>query len=162
LLTNSLAANDEPLVHTGYVRYRERLLRSGADLYEMSPQRTSESKLLGAFGKSLGRLHSKTAAIDGERIFLGSMNLDPRSAMQNTEMGVVIDSKSLAQEMLEVINASKTSNAYRLRLATSTSAIEWLTVDGQTETVLTSEPESTFWQRMYNNLMAPFVPEVLL
>ena len=32
LLTNSLAANDEPLVHTGYARYRQRLLKSGADL----------------------------------------------------------------------------------------------------------------------------------
>jgi len=162
LLTNSLAANDEPLVHTGYVRYRERLLRSGADLYELSPKRTSEGKQFGMFGKSLGRLHSKTAAIDGERVFLGSMNLDPRSATQNTEMGVVVDSKPLAQQMLKVIHASKTASAYRLRFAKDSSRLEWLTMDGQTEAVLTSEPESTFWQRFYNTLVAPFVPEVLL
>jgi putative cardiolipin synthase len=54
LLTNSLAANDEPLVHTGYARYRERLLESGADLYELSPQRTSKGERFGMFGKSLG------------------------------------------------------------------------------------------------------------
>ena len=64
LLTNSLAANDEPLVHTGYARYRQRLLAGGADLYELSPERTTASKRFGMFGHSLGRLHAKTAAID--------------------------------------------------------------------------------------------------
>lgn len=162
LLTNSLAANDEPLVHTGYVRYRTRLLKSGANLYELSPERTSAGKQFGLFGKSLGRLHSKTAAIDGQRIFLGSMNLDPRSATQNTEMGVVMDSAPLAQEMLRVIEISKTRSAYRLRLTADGYAVEWLAMDGDAETVLTEEPESTFWQRMYNRLMGPLVPEVLL
>ena len=162
LLTNSLAANDEPLVHTGYVRYRKRLLASGANLYELSPERTSAGKQFGTFGKSLGRLHSKTAAIDGKRIFLGSMNLDPRSATQNTEMGVVMDSAALAQEMLRVIDVSKTGSAYRLRLTEDGYAVQWLTTDGTTETVLTDEPESTFWQRLYNTLMGPLVPEVLL
>lgn len=162
LLTNSLAANDEPLVHTGYARYRERLLRSGADLYELSPERTSAGKSFGAFGKSLGRLHAKTAAIDGKRIFIGSMNLDPRSATQNTEMGLVIDSGPLAQEMLRVIEVNKIRSSYRLRLTEDGKGVQWLTTEGQLETVFTEEPESTFWQRFHNSLMAPFVPEVLL
>ncbi len=162
LLTNSLAANDEPLVHTGYVRYRERLLRSGADLYELSPQRTLAGDRSGTFGKSLGRLHSKTAAIDGTRIFIGSMNLDPRSASQNTEMGVVVDSPQLAGEMLQVINISKLQSAYRLRLAKDTGTLQWLTTDGEKEIVLTAEPESGFLQRFYNMLIAPLVPEMLL
>jgi putative cardiolipin synthase len=162
LLTNSLAANDEPLVHTGYVRYRERLLRSGADLYELSPQRTVAGERFGIFGKSLGGLHSKTAAIDGTRIFIGSMNLDPRSASQNTEMGLVIDSPQLAREMLRVINISKLQNAYRLRLAEDTGTLQWLTTDGEKEIILTAEPESGFFQRFYNMLIAPLVPEMLL
>lgn len=162
LLTNSLAANDEPLVHTGYARYRMRLLTSGADLYELSPERTTASKRFGTFGKSLGRLHSKTAAIDRKRIFVGSMNLDPRSATQNTEMGVVVDSPQLAREMLRVINVSKLQNSYRLRLAKENGKIEWLTTDGEKEMILTSEPESTFFQRFYNRLIAPIVPEMLL
>ena len=163
LLTNSLAANDEPLVHTGYVRYRERLLRSGANLYELSPERTSAGKQFGVFGKSLGRLHSKTAAIDGKRIFLGSMNLDPRSATQNTEMGIVMDSDALAQEMLRVIEVSKTRSSYRLRLTEDGYNVQWLATDGeQNEVILHDEPESTLWQRLYNTLIGPFVPEVLL
>ncbi|HWT19220.1 MAG TPA: phospholipase D family protein, partial [Variovorax sp.] len=162
LLTNSLAANDEPLVHTGYARYRERLLRSGADLYELSPQRTTAGERFGMFGKSLGRLHSKTAAIDKTRIFVGSMNLDPRSASQNTEMGVVVDSPQLAREMLRVINISKLQNSYRLRIAKDTGTLQWLTNDGEKEVILTSEPESSFFQRLHNLIIAPLVPEMLL
>lgn len=162
LLTNSLAANDEPLVHTGYVRYRERLLRAGADLYELSPERTTASKRFGSFGTSLGRLHAKTAAIDRTRLLIGSANLDPRSATQNTEMGVLIDSPQLARELLRVINVSRVQNSYRLRLAKDTGAVEWLTSDGEKEVVLTSEPEATFLQRFYNRLIAPIVPEMLL
>ncbi|AMM26512.1 phospholipase D family protein [Variovorax sp. PAMC 28711] len=162
LLTNSLAANDEPLVHTGYVRYRKRLLLSGADVYELSPERTTAGKRFGMFGKSLGRLHSKTAAIDQRKIFVGSMNLDPRSASQNTEMGVVIDSPQLAREMLRIINISKLQNSYRLRLAQPAGTLEWLTTDGEQEMVLTTEPESSFFKRFYNSLIAPIVPETLL
>ncbi|MDM0020247.1 phospholipase D family protein [Variovorax saccharolyticus] len=162
LLTNSLAANDEPLVHTGYARYRERLLASGADLYELSPQRTTANTRFDMFGKSLGRLHAKTAAIDRRRIFVGSMNLDPRSATQNTEMGVVVDSPQLAREMLRVINISKFQNSYRLRLDPGTGTLEWLTTDGEKEIILTSEPESGFFKRFYNSLIAPIVPEMLL
>jgi len=162
LLTNSLAANDEPLVHTGYARYRQRLLKSGADLYELSPERTTAGKRFGMFGNSLGRLHSKTAAIDKRRIFVGSMNLDPRSATQNTEMGVVVDNPQLAREMLRVINISKLQNSYRLRLTKDTETLEWLTTDGEKEMILTSEPESGFWQRFKNSLIAPIVPEMLL
>jgi len=162
LLTNSLAANDEPLVHTGYARYRERLLQSGADLYELSPQRTTASMRFGAFGTSLGRLHAKTAAIDKTRIFVGSMNLDPRSASQNTEMGLVVDSPQLAREMLRIINISKLQNSYRLRLAKDGGTLQWLTNDGEKEVILTSEPESGFFQRLYNTLISPIVPEMLL
>jgi putative cardiolipin synthase len=162
LLTNSLAANDEPLVHTGYARYRERLLASGADLYELSPERTVANQRFGMFGNSLGRLHAKTAAIDKQRIFIGSMNLDPRSATQNTEMGVVVDSPQLAREMLRVINVSKLQNSYRLRLDKETGALQWLTTDGEKEIILTSEPEAGFFQRLYNSLVAPIVPEMLL
>ena len=64
ILTNSLASNDEPLVHTGYARYRRELLRTGVDLYELSPTRIQRNKRLGLPGASLGRLHAKTAVID--------------------------------------------------------------------------------------------------
>src|SRR5205809_2538197 len=89
ILTNSLAANDEPLVHTGYARYRVELLKTGVDLYELSPTRIQHNKRLMLPGTSLGRLHAKTAVIDRSTVFIGSMNLDPRSASKNTELAIL-------------------------------------------------------------------------
>jgi putative cardiolipin synthase len=162
VITNSLAATDEPLVHTGYSRYRARMLQAGVDLYELSPTRTQHTKRLGMFGSSLGRLHAKTAVIDKHIIFIGSMNLDPRSASTNTEFGMFIDSRALAKELLRVINISKLEGAYRLRLEPGTSELQWLTTEEDKETVLGVEPESSFWLRVHNMLLGWFVPEQLL
>jgi len=162
VITNSLAATDEPLVHNGYSRYRARMLQAGVDLYELSPTRTQQTKRLGMFGSSLGRLHAKTAVIDKRIIFVGSMNLDPRSASTNTEFGMFIESRALAKEMLRVINISKLEGAYRLRLDPSTSQLQWLTLEEDKETVLGVEPESSFWLRVHNMLLGWFVPEQLL
>lgn len=162
LLTNSLAANDEPLVHSGYARYRVRLLRAGVDLYELSPERTTRNKRLGLFGSSLGRLHAKTAVIDRRQMFIGSVNLDPRSATQNTELGIMVDSPQLAREMLRIINISKLENAYRLRLVAATGAIEWLAMDDEKEMILTAEPETGWVRRIYHRVIGVLVPEGLL
>ena len=72
------------------------------------------------FGSSLGRLHAKTAVIDRKSVFIGSMNLDPRSANKNTELGMIIESPELAKEVLRVINISKLQSAYRVRLSAAT------------------------------------------
>lgn len=162
LVTNSLAATDEPLVHTGYSRYRRPLLAAGADLYELSPTRAQKTQRLGVFGKSLGRLHAKTAVIDKQLVFIGSMNLDPRSASINTEFGVIVESPALAKELLRVVNISKLESAYRLRLEPKTSALQWLTMDDDKEVVLSVEPESSYWFRLRNSLLGWFVPEQLL
>jgi putative cardiolipin synthase len=162
VITNSLAATDEPLVHTGYSRYRPGMLKAGVDLYELSPTRAQTTKRLGVFGKSLGRLHAKTAVIDKKIIFIGSMNLDPRSASTNTEFGMFIESAPLAKELLRVINISKLESAYRLRLDPKTSQLQWLTLEDDKEVVLGVEPESTFWLRVHNMLLGWFVPEKLL
>ena len=162
VVTNSLAATDEPLVHTGYSRYRTAMLKAGVDLYELSPTRTQQTKRLGMFGTSLGRLHAKTAVIDKKLIFIGSMNLDPRSASVNTEFGMFIESPPLAKELLRVINISKLDSAYRLRLSPETSRLQWLTTVDDKETILGVEPESSFWLRVHNMMLGWFVPEKLL
>jgi putative cardiolipin synthase len=161
VLTNSLAATDEPLVHTGYARYRTRLLVSGVDLYEISPERTRRTKRLGMFGSSFGRLHAKTAVVDGRTVFVGSMNLDPRSDTQNTELGIFIDSPELARELLRIVNISKLQSAYRVRLDAHGN-LQWLSMDEDKEMVLSEEPETTLWLRLHNMLVSPFVPEQLL
>jgi putative cardiolipin synthase len=162
VMTNSLAATDEPLVHNGYSKYRPAMLEAGVDLYELSPTRAQKTKRLGAFGNSLGRLHAKSAVIDRKLVFVGSMNLDPRSASANTELGMFIDNPAIAKEMLRVINISKLESAYRVRLDPKTKALQWLTIEGDTEVILGVEPESSLWLRMHNMLMGWFVPEQLL
>ena len=159
VLTNSLASNDEPLVHTGYAKYREDLLREGVDLYELSPTRTAQNKRLMLPGGSQGRLHAKTAVIDRKLVFIGSMNLDPRSANKNTELGIVIESPELAKEVLRVIHISKLQSAYRVALANDGQSLEWLTMDDDREVVLLTEPDTTLYLRLQNLLFAPFVPE---
>ncbi len=161
VLTNSLAATDEPLVHTGYSRYRPRLLDAGVELYELSPRRTQRNTRLGLFGSSVGRLHAKTAVVDGDKTFFGSMNLDPRSRTQNTELGVFVESLQLASEMLRVVRISKLQNAYRVR-HNAARQLQWVAVDDDTEQVLESEPESSFWLQLQNLILGGFVPEQLL
>jgi putative cardiolipin synthase len=159
ILTNSLAANDEPVVHTGYARYRARLLKTGVDLYELSPTRIQKNKRLGLPGASLGRLHAKTAVIDRSLVFLGSMNLDPRSASRNTELGIIFESPELAREVLRVIHISKLQSAYRLQFGADGESLEWLTMDDDGEVVLRTEPDTSFLFRLQNLLLTPFVPE---
>ena len=161
VLTNSLASNDEPLVHIGYARYRPQLLRAGVDLYELSPTRVLLNKRLDLAipGASLGRLHAKTAVIDRSITFIGSMNLDPRSDSTNTELGVIIHSAEFAREVLRVINISKLQSAYRLRFGPDGSSLQWLTTDDNGEVILYAEPDTTFMLRLQTMLYSPFVPE---
>lgn len=104
VLTNSLAATDVAAVHSGYVRYREALLRGGVRIYELkpAPEALEHEKMRLRFGSSRASLHTKAAIVDGEHAFVGSFNLDPRSATLNCEMGVWIRSQVLAQQLGEL------------------------------------------------------------
>ncbi|GAA4351135.1 phospholipase D family protein [Variovorax defluvii] len=162
VVTNSLAATDEPVVHTGYRRYRPDMLRLGAEIHELSSQRTRRSVRLGLFGTQVGRLHAKSAVIDGRVLFVGSMNFDPRSDVHNTEIGLIIFSREMAQQVLKLIDVLKQQGAYRVRFAPGTERIEWVSDEGGEEQVLTSEPDSTLWDRLMLELIAPLAPESLL
>ena len=159
ILTNSLASNDEPVVHTGYARYRTALVRAGVDLYELSPSRIHLAQRLMFPGMSLGRLHAKTAVIDRSIVFIGSMNLDPRSATKNTELGIIAESPELARDVSRVIHISKLQSAYRLRFAPDGESLQWLAMDADAEVVMVVEPDTSFFSRLKNMLLAPFVPE---
>ena len=162
ILTNSFAANDVPLAHTGYARYRVALLRTGIDIYELSPTRIQRNERLMLPGASLGRLHAKTAVIDQSMVYIGSVNLDPRSESTNTELGLFARCPELAKEVIRVINISKLQSSYRLRFAPDGQSLQWLAIDDQGEVVLAQEPEVTPLMRLQSMFLAPFVPEQLL
>ncbi|MDM0106269.1 phospholipase D family protein [Variovorax sp. J22R24] len=162
VVTNSLAATDEPVVHTGYRRYRRDMLRLDVELYELSSARTRRSVRLGLFGSQVGRLHAKSAIFDRRTLFLGSMNFDPRSDTHNTEIGLIIFSPELAQQVLKLLDVLKQQGAYRVRFAQGGEKLEWVSTEDGIETVLTVEPDSDLWDRLMLELLAPLAPESLL
>jgi putative cardiolipin synthase len=163
VVTNSLAATDEPLVHAGYARYRPEVLKLGVVIYELSPTLSQRSGRLGDFGKTTGRLHGKTALIDDKRLFVGSMNLDGRSASLNTEIGLVIDSREIAADFNRIVSTDRFASAYLVRVG-ATGGIEWVEHDsnGVATTVHDNEPETNWFVKIKNWLLSPFVREELL
>ena len=164
IVTNSLASTDEPLVHAGYQRYRHAMVDLGVQLYEVVPSQVSRSRDLGTFGQSIGRFHAKAAAIDDEVLFIGSLNFDPRSEKLNTELGLFIRSPALAAQLMHLGTLVTSQAAYRVRLAKDKSGLEWVlpNPDGGAETVLTSEPDTGFFERLWLQLIGPLVPEDVL
>ncbi len=121
LLTNSGASTDEPLVHYGYARRRVALIRAGVELRELfgGAASTAPAGPIGGGSSSsvsTGRLHAKVAVVDGETAFIGSMNMDPRSAVLNTEAGLVIRSRTLAARLEASLRQRAQAESYRLAL----------------------------------------------
>ena len=162
LVTNSLAATDEPVVHTGYRRYRPEMLKLGVNLYELSPQKVSRSLRLGRFSTSIGRLHAKSAVVDGERVFIGSMNFDPRSDHHNTEMGLFIQSPVLAQQVLKLVEVIRQQGAYKVTLAANGKDLVWTTTGPGGREEVVEEPETDLWTRIMLEMLSVIAPESLL
>jgi len=164
LITNSLASTDEPLVHAGYQRYRRQMLDLGVQLYEVAPSQVSRSKDLGPFGQSIGRFHAKAAAIDGKTLFIGSLNFDPRSEKLNTELGLLIRSAPLTTQLMKLGDFVITQAAYRVRLSKDKRDLEWVLPGpgGGPETVLTSEPDTSVFERLWLWMIGPLVPDAVL
>ena len=138
------------------------MLKLGVDLYELSSVRVKKNKRRDLFGSSLGRLHAKLLVIDRKTLFVGSMNLDPRSAITNTELGAVIESPELARELLRVIDIDRLQSAYRVRLAPDGHGLQWLSIEDDEEVVRSDEPEASGWIRFKLWLLTHLVPERLL
>ena len=157
VLTNSLAATDEPMVHGGYMNYRRELLELGVELYEMSPTHAIRLGDPGPLENSAGSLHAKVIVVDRAKLFVGSMNLDVRSERYNAELGVVIDSPELAAEFLRMMSLD--GNAYRLRLDEASQRVQWVSGEGSGQEILSSEPEASWWLRFKAALWRRLIPE---
>ena len=166
VLTNSLATTDEPLVHIGYSRHRAALLRAGVDLHELMPSADAGTELpmsLGSSGRgssSLGRLHTKISVVDGETTFLGSMNLDSRSARLNTEAGIVVRSAALARQVAEFLRARRERGSYALHLTEG--KLSWLSTCRGEERVHTAEPGTAAMPALPVRLVAKMLGEDIL
>jgi phosphatidylserine/phosphatidylglycerophosphate/cardiolipin synthase-like enzyme len=162
ILTNSLASSDSPLVHIGYSRYRVELLRLGVDLREVRPQLGTRRARFHPFRSAAASLHAKAIVIDQKTVFIGSLNMDARSARQNSELGIVIRSAEIAHEVTSLLDDVSDDGSYKLELYDHTNQIEWVSEAPGSKEVWFTDPHTTVSERLWLDLLSPFAPEELL
>ncbi|MGE8317362.1 MAG: phospholipase D family protein [Comamonas sp.] len=166
VLTNSLSSNDAPVAHVGYARYREALLNSGVELYELVSDSSTLRAALGvgsgstAAASSRLMLHSKLLVMDGQILVVGSMNLDQRSQLQNTEIAVLVRSRKLSAQTAAQIEKGLTLGAWRVVLEDG--ALRWKAPPESDETDQSTEPDTSLPLRLLLRLIGPFAPDELL
>ena len=161
VLTNSLASTDAPLVHNGYARYRAALLKMGVELYEVRPKLGQKRPRFHPFKSSNASLHAKALVIDQRTVFIGSLNMDRRSARFNSELGLVMRSPEIAKQVTNVLDDITADGSYKLSLDRK-GHILWSVGEGDAERTWHTDPETTRLQRFSLKLLAPFAPEELL
>ena len=154
VLTNSLASNDMLPAHSGYAKTRRRLLENGMELYELRPDTDAFRPGWSLrSGRSPAALHTKAMAFDREAVFIGSFNLDPRSAVINTEAGLYIESPELAERLVAYMATGVVpANSYRVLLHPN-GDIVWETAKDDGQRILyRNEPETGFRRRFVAGL----------
>jgi putative cardiolipin synthase len=156
VVTNSLASTDVGAVHAGYKKSRRELLEGGVELFEMMPRLDAAAVKSSGFsfsGSSGASLHAKMFVIDRQKVFIGSMNLDPRSVQINTEIGLLIDSPGrlrIAYRVQSSIGEACYSVVLEPRDAGNPSGkteLAWIEDRGGEKVRYDKEPQTTFWQR---------------
>jgi cardiolipin synthase C len=161
ILTNSLASTDSPLVDIGYARYRVPLLKLGVDLREMRPKLGQKHVRFHPFRSSNASLHAKALVIDQKIVFIGSLNMDERSAKINSELGLVINSAELAREVTGLLDDISTDGSYKLQLD-QRGGVEWVSGDAGTQKIWHTDPGTTRTERAWLKILAPLAPDELL
>ena len=146
ILTNSLAANNQLLVHGGYASTRKPLLKGGVRIYEVRPDAMVRGAHIVGAHSATATLHTKAFVVDRHDLFIGSFNYDPRSAFINTELGVVIESPELAEPLVERLYEVAPTQAYEVFL-NEQGKLRWRTLENGEEVVFDREPETAWWQR---------------
>ncbi|HKE46607.1 MAG TPA: phospholipase D family protein [Rhodanobacteraceae bacterium] len=149
VLTNSLASTDAGNVYAAYAKYRPPLLAAGVALYELKPNaahRKGKDKRF--IGSSSSSLHSKAIIADDD-VFIGSMNLDPRSRSLNTEDGVIATSPVLAKALADLFALATTPEVtYHVKLREgSTTEVYWSTIEDGKPVTFDESPETSAWRR---------------
>lgn len=156
ILTNSFDATDVTAVHSGYSQWRPALLRAGIKIYELKSTASEEkrgNKLWKARNQSSTSLHTKTFAIDDHQVFIGSYNVDPRSANINTEMGVIINDDELARQLHQALSDNLLSQAYEVKLMDN-DQLQWHTVENEEKVIYNSEPRVGMSDHIWLTIMS--------
>jgi putative cardiolipin synthase len=156
IVTNSLASNNHVPVHGAYSRYRKDVLQAGVELYETRLNAAREIP-----GNENGpdnlTMHTKAFLIDDRYLFVGSVNVDPRSIEINAEMGLLIDSPELMDRMTAGGEERLSAIAYQVKL-NERNRLEWHGMINGQPVVKTKEPESSIFRR-FSAWILKIVPE---
>ena len=147
VVTNSLASTNHPYVHSGHARYRRELLEAGVELYEV---RADAPQILGQVpaGSSVKlTMHSKAAIFDRKRLYVGSLNFDPRSIEINTELGLFLSDRTMAAKLARDIDEELQDYTYAVGLDKNGAMIWTYSGAGRTE-VRFSDPGAGFFSRL--------------
>lgn len=142
-MTNSLASTNHPYTHGHYARYRKRLLLAGVNFFEVRAS-TSRSKE----GVEIPlTLHTKIALIDRAYVFVGSANVDPRSVRQNSEIGMLIRSPGLAEEIQKQLDAALPVYTYKVSISEA-GKLQWEETASKSNKLLPQEPSAGIWRKL--------------
>ncbi|MGP5515284.1 phospholipase D family protein [Psychrobacter alimentarius] len=156
ILTNSFDATDVTAVHSGYIQWRPVLLKAGVRIYELkstASEEKRENKLWKARSQSSTSLHAKTFAVDDYQVFIGSYNVDPRSANINTEMGVIINDDQLAKQLHGALSDDLLNQAYEVKLLNN-GKLQWHTMEDDKKVVYDSEPRVDVSDHVWLTIMS--------
>jgi cardiolipin synthase C len=146
VVTNSLASTNHIPVHSGYARYRKQMVEMGALMHETRVNAVdAEDGGEGQTPESL-TLHTKLMLIDQRYLFVGSLNLDPRSIEINAEMGLLIDSTAMAAQFMANAEAGLEARTYKVELDDKGRLYWRAVIDGQ-EVIESKEPLTSVWRR---------------
>ena len=162
VLTSSLESSTVLLAQAGYMHYRVPLLENGVELYEIrsllgNARGSGETTAISRYGNY--SLHAKLFVFDRQQLFIGSMNFDQRSMHLNTEIGLIIDSPALAQQIAARFDAMvQPVNSYQLALRPNTAGgapdLVWRTQEGGNVIEYDTEPARSSWQRLKVNILS--------
>ena len=150
VVTNSLASNNHVPVHSAYGRYRKDIAGMGVELFETRADAGRFTQVADA--PEQFTLHTKLILIDRRYLFVGSLNMDPRSIDINAEMGLLIDSPEMTGAIADRIDELLPSIAYRIVL-TDKNKLEWHGTSDDVEVIETREPQTSAWLRFKAWLM---------
>lgn len=154
ILTNSLSTTDVAIVHSGYMDYRKPLLRGGVELWELRSTAGQQKRMHWFKGKSMASLHAKTMVIDDRLSVVGSVNLDARSILQNTEIALVIDSPAINQQLSDLFDLWVAGDsAWRVQLDDDNDLL-WTADTAQGQLSETHDPETSAWARFKTWLLS--------
>jgi len=149
MLTNSLMSNNHISAHSGYMKYRKRILETGAELYELRPDASLREYFEAHKNEEVAAgIHTKSFVLDGKQALIGSFNFDPRSRDLNSEIGLVVNDEGFSRQVIEHMDQEfEPANSYRLFL-NENGKLRWEVHTENGIEIQTRDPGASIWRRM--------------